>query len=87
MTLLGLDLDDGCLGYSYIAGFKTVGSLCYLFASPFLKGFLNRKSILVERDIPPDVDAGFLTVTDTNPLDKESYTCVTSPHPLHTTFV
>ncbi|KAH9989115.1 RRS1-domain-containing protein [Russula vinacea] len=33
----------------------------------------NRKSTLVEKDIPPDVDAGFLTVTDTNPLDPESY--------------
>ncbi|KAF8497553.1 ribosome biogenesis regulatory protein-domain-containing protein [Russula emetica] len=33
----------------------------------------KQKSILVEKDIPPDVDAGFLTVTDTNPLDKESY--------------
>ncbi|KAF8464331.1 ribosome biogenesis regulatory protein-domain-containing protein, partial [Russula ochroleuca] len=33
----------------------------------------KQKSILVEKDIPPDVDAGFLTVTDTNPLDTESY--------------
>ena len=54
-----------------------------LFALPFLKVSLCRKSILVERDIPLDVDAGFLTVTDTNQLDKESYTCVTLPHPLY----
>lgn len=33
----------------------------------------KQKSILVEKDIPPDVDTGFLTVTDTNPLDRESY--------------
>ncbi|KAF8270491.1 ribosome biogenesis regulatory protein-domain-containing protein [Lactarius quietus] len=31
------------------------------------------KSIFIEKDIPLDVDAGFLTVTDSNPIDKESY--------------
>lgn len=36
---------------------------------------INRKTILVERDIPPDVDAGSLTVTDTTAIDKESYEC------------
>jgi hypothetical protein len=43
-----------------------------------LKGARGR-SILVEKDILPDVDAGFLTVTDTNPLDKESYECAHLP--------
>ncbi|KAH9983555.1 ribosome biogenesis regulatory protein-domain-containing protein [Russula compacta] len=33
----------------------------------------KHRAILVEKDIPPDVDAGFLTVTDTNAIDKESY--------------
>ncbi|KAI0258491.1 ribosome biogenesis regulatory protein-domain-containing protein [Gloeopeniophorella convolvens] len=33
----------------------------------------KHKSILVEKDIPLDIDTGFLTVTDTNPTDKESY--------------
>lgn len=40
-----------------------------------LKGVCGRKSLIVEKDIPPDVDAGFLTVTDTNAIDKESYEC------------
>jgi hypothetical protein len=40
-----------------------------------LKGVCCRKSVLVERDIPLDIDAGFLTVTDTNAVDKESYEC------------
>ncbi|KAN0123683.1 RRS1 domain containing protein [Lactarius tabidus] len=31
------------------------------------------KSTIVKKDIPLNVDAGFLTVTDTNPIDKESY--------------
>ena len=55
------------------------------FTLPFLKGICGRKSVLVDKDIPPDVDTGFLTVTDTNPLDKESYTYVSPPLPLHTT--
>jgi hypothetical protein len=49
------------------------------FLLPLLKGACGRKSVLVEKDIPPDVDAGFLTVTDTNPLDKESYECAHLP--------
>ncbi|KAH0840271.1 ribosome biogenesis regulatory protein-domain-containing protein [Lanmaoa asiatica] len=32
------------------------------------------QSITVEKDTPLDVDAGFLTVTDPNPIDQESYT-------------
>jgi hypothetical protein len=40
-----------------------------------LKGVCCRQSLIVEKDIPPDVDAGFLTVTDTNTIDKESYEC------------
>lgn len=32
-----------------------------------------RKAVLVEKDIPLEVDAGFLTVTDLNPVDTESY--------------
>jgi regulator of ribosome biosynthesis len=71
-------LDDGCLGHSLIAGLKTVRFRYYPSYSPLLKDVCGRKSILVEKDIPPDVDAGFLTVTDTNPLDKESYECVPS---------
>ena len=53
-------LDDGCLGYSHITVLKTVRSPHYLSGLPFLKGSCGRKSILVEKDIPPDVDAGFL---------------------------
>ncbi|KAI0312590.1 RRS1-domain-containing protein [Amylostereum chailletii] len=33
----------------------------------------KHKSITVEKDIPLEVDAGFLTVTDPNPIDKEEY--------------
>ncbi|KAI9457297.1 ribosome biogenesis regulatory protein-domain-containing protein [Russula earlei] len=33
----------------------------------------KHKSILVEKDIPPDIDPSFLTVTDTNAIDNESY--------------
>ncbi|KAN0135911.1 Ribosome biogenesis regulatory protein (RRS1) domain containing protein [Lactarius tabidus] len=33
----------------------------------------KQKSTIVEKDVPLDVDAGFLTVTDPNPIDKESY--------------
>jgi hypothetical protein len=82
---LVFDLDDGCLGYSHFTGFKAVRSPYYLSGLP-LKGSCGRKSILVEKDIPPDVDAGFLTVTDTNPLDTESYGCIPLPNLLHTTF-
>ncbi|KAI9574256.1 ribosome biogenesis regulatory protein-domain-containing protein, partial [Boletus coccyginus] len=32
------------------------------------------QSITVEKDTPLDVDPGFLTVTDQNPIDRESYT-------------
>ena len=49
-----------------------------------MKAFSRRKSTLVEKDIPPDVDAGFLTVTDTNPLDPESYGYSPLPILLHT---
>ncbi|KAF9006650.1 ribosome biogenesis regulatory protein-domain-containing protein [Cyathus striatus] len=31
------------------------------------------KSVTVEKDIPLEVDAGLLTVTDINPIDEESY--------------
>ncbi|KAF8269536.1 hypothetical protein EI94DRAFT_1573898 [Lactarius quietus] len=31
------------------------------------------KSTVVEKDVPLDVDAGFLTVTDPNLIDKETY--------------
>ncbi|KAI0685998.1 RRS1-domain-containing protein [Cytidiella melzeri] len=34
----------------------------------------KQKAITVEKDIPLEVDAGFLTVTDLNPIDVESYT-------------
>ncbi|KAI0092696.1 ribosome biogenesis regulatory protein-domain-containing protein [Irpex rosettiformis] len=33
----------------------------------------KQKAIVVEKDIPLEVDAGFLTVTDLNPIDVESY--------------
>jgi len=51
--------------------------LSFLFT--ITEGACGRKSILVEKDIPPDVDAAFLTVTDTNPLDKDSYECAHLP--------
>ncbi|KAI9068456.1 RRS1-domain-containing protein [Trametes sanguinea] len=34
---------------------------------------LRRKSVTVEKEIPLEVDTGFLTVTDLNPVDAESY--------------
>lgn len=39
----------------------------------------RRKSVLVEKEIPLEVDAGFLTVTDLNPIDEESYKYVMIP--------
>ncbi|TFK94225.1 RRS1-domain-containing protein [Polyporus arcularius HHB13444] len=33
----------------------------------------KQKAVTVEKDIPLEIDAGFLTVTDLNPVDKESY--------------
>ncbi|KAI0638437.1 ribosome biogenesis regulatory protein-domain-containing protein [Trametes polyzona] len=33
----------------------------------------KKKSVTVEKEIPLEVDAGFLTVTDLNPVDQESY--------------
>ncbi|KAM5534840.1 hypothetical protein V8D89_011556 [Ganoderma adspersum] len=33
----------------------------------------KQKAILVEKDIPLEVDTGFLTATDLNPIDAESY--------------
>ncbi|OCH95939.1 RRS1-domain-containing protein [Obba rivulosa] len=33
----------------------------------------KQKAVTVEKDIPLQVDAGFLTVTDLNPVDAESY--------------
>ncbi|KAI0832682.1 RRS1-domain-containing protein [Trametes gibbosa] len=33
----------------------------------------KQKAVTVEKDIPLEVDAGYLTVTDLNPVDKESY--------------
>ncbi|KAI0060850.1 RRS1-domain-containing protein [Artomyces pyxidatus] len=33
----------------------------------------KHKSVLVEKDIPLEIDTGFLTVTDLNPIDNESY--------------
>ncbi|KAI0920970.1 hypothetical protein AcW1_004898 [Taiwanofungus camphoratus] len=33
----------------------------------------QKKSVTVEKDIPLEVDAGFLTVTDLNPVDAETY--------------
>ena len=38
-----------------------------------MTSFATRKAIVVEKDIPLEVDAGFLTVTDLNPIDAESY--------------
>ncbi|KAJ8698783.1 Rhodanese- sulfurtransferase [Pleurotus ostreatus] len=31
------------------------------------------QSVTVEKDTPPEVDVGFLIVTDLNPIDEESY--------------
>ncbi|KAI0273897.1 RRS1-domain-containing protein [Russula aff. rugulosa BPL654] len=44
-----------------------------ILTSQASKQSLRQKVYHCRQDIPPDVDAGFLTVTDTNPLDKESY--------------
>ncbi|KAI0082348.1 RRS1-domain-containing protein [Panus rudis PR-1116 ss-1] len=33
----------------------------------------KKQAVTVERDIPLEIDAGFLTVTDLNPVDEESY--------------
>ncbi|KAI0732795.1 ribosome biogenesis regulatory protein-domain-containing protein [Fomitopsis betulina] len=33
----------------------------------------NQKAVTVDKDIPLEVDTGFLTVTDLNPVDTESY--------------
>ncbi|KAI6097580.1 ribosome biogenesis regulatory protein-domain-containing protein, partial [Pisolithus sp. B1] len=35
--------------------------------------FRCSQSVTVEKDTPLDVDAGFLTVTDLNPIDEDSY--------------
>ena len=40
---------------------------------------LFSQSVTVEKDTPLDVDAGFLTVTDSNPIDEDSYKCALSP--------
>ena len=34
------------------------------------------QSITVDKETPLDIDAGFLTVTDLNPIDEESYSYV-----------
>ncbi|OBZ70190.1 Ribosome biogenesis regulatory [Grifola frondosa] len=39
----------------------------------FAEHAAKQKSVLVEKDIPLEVDTGFLTVTDLNPVDTESY--------------
>lgn len=36
----------------------------------------SSQSIKVEKEIPLEVDAGFLSVTDLNPVDEESYKLV-----------
>ena len=56
--------------------------ICVIFCllTPF-KCACGSKSILVEKDLPVDVDAGFLTVTDPNVIDKESYESVLPPFP------
>lgn len=33
----------------------------------------KQKSIVVEKDVPLEIDTGYLTVTDLNPIDEESY--------------
>jgi hypothetical protein len=52
----------------------------FLFLSSISPG--RSKSILVQKDLPLDVDSGFLTVTDPNTIDKESYECAFPPLPL-----
>ena len=44
----------------------------YIEGEPQLNG-VARQAIVVEKDIPLEVDAGFLTVTDPNPIDEDSY--------------
>ena len=39
-----------------------------------------RKAITVEKEIPLEVDVGYLTVTDLNPIDQESYTYAIHPY-------
>lgn len=46
-------------------------SCCYLAIHN-----VNRDAITVQKDIPLEVDAGFLTVTDPNPIDADSYKLV-----------
>ncbi|KAF8239058.1 RRS1-domain-containing protein [Tricholoma matsutake] len=38
------------------------------------------QSIKVEKEIPLEVDAGFLSVTDLNPVDEESYNAILEDH-------
>jgi regulator of ribosome biosynthesis len=70
-------LQNGRFGYSSSTASKTVSSIALLANKSFsTELFFARKAITVEKDIPLEVDAGFLTVTDPNPIDAESYVCV-----------
>jgi hypothetical protein len=71
---------DGCLGYPSISGLQTVRSVQYSLPLKIAETCLPQKIYLVEKDVPLDVDAGFLTITDPNPIDKESYEYVPYPN-------
>jgi hypothetical protein len=43
------------------------------YSVPSLTNPLSSHSAAVEKDIPLEVDAGLLAVTDTNPMDEEAY--------------
>ncbi|KAH9942569.1 ribosome biogenesis regulatory protein-domain-containing protein [Amylocystis lapponica] len=45
----------------------------------------KQKSVTVEKDIPLEIDAGFLTVTDLNPIDTDSYEANLEEYLLSTT--
>nr|VWP01800.1 AHL receptor (Quorum sensing LuxR family sensor regulator) [Ganoderma boninense] len=44
----------------------------------------KKKAVLVEKDIPLEVDSGFLAVTDLNPIDAESYEADLEEHLMST---
>ena len=45
------------------------GFHCSLYSTEVL----SRQSVTVDKDVPLEVDIGFLTATDLNPVDEESY--------------
>lgn len=62
---------NGCIGHSLKAFGKPVRAQKRPVTTP--NHSVCRKSVTVEKEIPLEIDAGFLTVTDLNPIDHESY--------------